>query len=417
MESYIVGGAVRDYVLGRSAHDVDHLLVNATTTDIQGMLDAGAKQVGKAFPVYILKGEQYALACKNRSASSAKNRDNYRGATLEDDLSGRDFTMNAMALDRDHHLIDPYHGVEDIMEKRVRANSSTCFLDDPLRILRAARQAAELSFDFEDNTAHFMREAVQSGLLNQCSPDRIWLETEKAMLSEHPSRYFGLLDSVGALSVIFPELSVLREVPQPEEHHPEIWTLLHTYMVLDRSVELGCGKPARFAALFHDLGKGMTEKSLYPKHIGHELRGLEALKSLRKRYPIPNDVYELSACVAVNHLRVHTSMQIKTPSKLVNLVRDIGGFRQDDGQFFEDVLIACQSDAQGRKNKELDPYPQAGFLRGAREAILSVKQSDAYQSLIHSGMDGAAFAKSLNLLEIKSAQGFIKNETNNIAHL
>ncbi len=360
MQKYLVGGAVRDTIMNKVPHDYDYVLVGATESDIETILLNGGKQVGKDFPVFLINGEEHALARIERAKGDSAQRKytdfevETSAVSLEDDLGRRDFTMNAIAQDDTGTYIDPFGGIQDIHNRVIKHIHSLAFMEDPLRILRAARFAAYLDFTIHLDTIRLMQTMVADGMLANLTSERVWQETVKAMNSVNPVAYFKVLDSIGALTVVFPELAQLKGVPQPAEHHPEICSLDHTYMVLNRAVDLGCSLNGRFAALLHDLGKGLTPISQWPQHIDHESNGIPLLAQMQQRLKMPNDVFTLASTVMQLHLKVHRALDIARPGKLVALIRDLGGLKNDGGAFFNEVITTCKADAQGRLGFQTD---------------------------------------------------------------
>ena len=409
MLRYLVGGAVRDFFMQKEPNDYDYVLVDATAQDIADILANGGSYVGKDFPVFLIDGEEHALARTDRAKNDALQRRHTdfevrtEGVTLLDDLGRRDFTMNAIAMDSDHNTIDPFRGVADIHNKVIRHIHSDAFQEDPLRILRAARFSAQLGFTVHSDTVDLMRDMVVKGMLSNLTPERVWKETVKALSSPHPVAYFRTLDAVGALRVVFPELAQLKNVPQPAEHHPEICALEHTYMVLDRAVTLGCTTDGRFAALLHDIGKGLTPHTEWPQHIDHETSGLPLLRDMCQRLMVPSKTFSMARMAMELHLKVHRALDTKRPGKLVTLVRDLAGFK-NDGAAFDEVLTVCKADAQGRLGFTHLHYPQMDFLKKLRRNILDVRNSKEYAALLESGITGKDFGEKLGILHVGAAQ-------------
>lgn len=410
MQKYLVGGAVRDFIMKKEPHDYDYVLVDATPQDIADILANGGSYVGKDFPVFLINGEEHALARTER-AKGDLGQQRYTdfevktsGVTLVEDLGRRDFTMNAIALDANGSYIDPFGGIADINSKIIRHIHSEAFKEDPLRILRAARFAAQLGFTVHPSTVDLMCNMVLKGMLANLTPERVWKETVKALSSAHPVAYFRTLDAVGALCMVFPELAQLKNVPQPAEHHPEICALEHTYMVLDQAVSLGCTTDGRFAALLHDIGKGLTPRTEWPQHIDHETSGVPLLKAMGQRLMVPSKALSLAQMAMEMHLKVHRVLDTKRPGKLVTLVHDLGGFKNDGGATFNEVLTVCKADAQGRLGFTHRSYPQMDFLKKLRQNILDVRHSNEYTALLESGITGKDFGEKLGILRIKAAQ-------------
>ena len=371
MQIYIVGGAVRDELLGLPVKDKDFVVVGSTP---QAMLDAGYKPVGKDFPVFLhpKTHDEYALARTERKTASG-----YKGfvvhadasVTLEEDLSRRDFTMNAIAKDGDGKLIDPHHGAADIQAKIIR-HVSDAFVEDPVRILRAARFAARFAdFTTSDETLSLMRKMVENGEVNALVPERVWQELARGLMENKPSRMFETLRECGALKVILPELDALWGVPQPAQHHPEIDTGVHVMMVIDYAAKQNFNLPVRFAALTHDLGKGTTPADILPRHIGHEERSVQLLKEVSKRLRVPNDCKELAHIVAKFHGKLHAASKMR-PDTLLKFLIELDAIRQPER--FADFLKACESDSRGRTGLENCALPETELVKTALRAALNI---------------------------------------------
>ena len=369
---YIVGGAVRDRLLGLPVTDADYVVVGATP---QAMLAAGFKQVGKDFPVFLHPHtkDEYALARTERKSGSG-----YAGftvyaaadVTLEQDLARRDLTINAIAQAADGVLVDPYKGQTDINNKLFR-HVSPAFSEDPVRILRVARFAARFTqFTIAPETLALMRGMVAAGEVAHLVAERVWQELARGLCEAAPVRMIETLRDCGAVAVILPEINALFGVPQPPEHHPEIDTGVHTLMVLQRAAELSPLLAVRFAALVHDLGKAQTPVQELPRHRGHEGRSLPLIRALCDRLRAPNDCRELALLVAAEHGNIHRCQQLDAAATLRLLMR-CDALRQP--QRFELALLACQADAQGRTGFEQAPYPQAPHLRTALAAAQTVQ--------------------------------------------
>jgi tRNA nucleotidyltransferase (CCA-adding enzyme) len=373
MQVYLVGGAVRDEQLGISHKERDWCVVGATPAEL---LSDGYRQVGKDFPVFLhpKTKEEYALARTERKTAPG-----YHGfafdfspdVSLEDDLSRRDLTINAIAKDSEGALIDPFGGLPDI-ENRVLRHVSDAFGEDPVRILRVAKFAARLSrygFRIAGETMTLMRSMVDAGEVDALVPDRVWRETEEALRGPNARVFFEVLRNSGALAKLFPAIDGLFGVPQPEKWHPEIDTGLHTMMVLDQAAALSDDIEVRFAALTHDLGKGTTPKNDLPSHPGHESRGARLVRELADRYPVPNRCRDLGALVAEMHTHCHRALELRSKT-IIKLFDKCDAFRRPER--FEQFLVACEADARGREGLENNPYPQADFLRNAFTAACSV---------------------------------------------
>jgi tRNA nucleotidyltransferase (CCA-adding enzyme) len=375
MKIYLVGGAVRDRLLGRPVAERDFVVVGATPDEL---LALGYRPVGKDFPVFLhpRTGEQYALARTERKTGPG-----YYGfatrfspdVTLEEDLARRDLTINAMAQGEDGGVIDPHGGRRDL-EARVLRHVSPAFVEDPLRVLRVARFAARLAplgFSVAPETRELMRRIVSSGELAALVPERVWVETERALGEARPNAYFDVLRDCGGLEAVFPEIAALDGVPQPEKWHPEIDTGLHAMQVLDVAAELTTDTTVRFAALVHDVGKGLTPREEWPRHVGHEEAGADLIARLCERLKVPNDHRDLAILVARHHARVHRAAEAR-PGTLLELLEFADAFRRPDR--FERLLMACEADARGRGlARRAAPYPQADLLRRVRAAAAAVR--------------------------------------------
>ncbi len=376
MQIYEVGGAVRDSMLGEPVAEHDWVVVGATKA---AMLELGFKQVGKDFPVFLhpRTGEEYALARMERKVAPGHagfEFDFSSETTLLEDLKRRDLTVNAIARDSNGKLIDPYGGIRDL-HARVLRHVSDAFREDPLRVLRVARFAAQLhhyDFSVAGETLTLMREITDSGELETLSADRVWLETEKALGTRRPDIYFFVMRDCGALGQLFPEVEALFGVPQPVRWHPEIDAGLHTMMALRLAARLTASVTVRFAVLTHDLGKATTPKHLLPSHHGHSERSVQILGELCARLPVPNRMRKLAEHVARQHGIVHRAERLSAQS-IFELILDVDGLRRPDS--FEELLIACEADARGRLGLEDRAYPQADRLRRALKAAIGARGS------------------------------------------
>ena len=373
MQIYQVGGAVRDELLGLEVKDRDWVVVGSTPEE---MIALGYKAVGKDFPVFLHpeSGEEYALARTERKSGPG-----YKGfvfntsddINLEQDLERRDITINAMARDASGKLIDPLNGRKDLEGKIIR-HVSGAFVEDPLRVLRVARFAAQFDFAIAEETQSLLTEISATNELQTLTPERVWVETEKALQTPQPRRYFETLRECNALAALFPEIDRLFGVPQPERHHPEIDSGVHTLMVLDQAASIAAEPEVRFAALVHDLGKGTTPKKIWPSHHGHEERGVALINGLCDRLRIPNRYRDLAVLVSRYHLDCHRVNEMKATTVMRKLER-LDAFRRPER--FDQFLLACEADARGRKGKEQQDYPQAGIFRKYRAACLTVTAS------------------------------------------
>jgi len=404
MKAYLVGGAVRDALLGRPVKERDWVVVGATA---DAMLARGYKPVGKDFPVFLHPEtrEEYALARTERKTAPG-----YHGfvihaapdVTLEQDLLRRDLTINAMARDESGMLIDPHGGLQDLEARRLR-HVSPAFSEDPVRILRLARFAARfapLGFTVASDTRGLMRDMVAAGEVDALVPERVFAELSKALEEAKPSVFFEVLRDCGALGRLFPELDALFGVPQPAQHHPEIDTGIHTLMVLDQAARLSPDPVTRFAALTHDLGKALTDPARWPRHRGHERLGLPALSRLCDRLKVPNAHRKLAEKVMRYHGHAHRAAELR-PGTLVDLLQRLDAFRKKDA--LEPFLLACEADARGRTGFENRDYPQADWLRVAHRAAGEV----SVQPLLDQGYQGVALGQALRcerIRRVKSAR-------------
>jgi len=375
MDIYLVGGAVRDRLLDRPVVERDYVVVGATPESLLGL---GYRPVGKDFPVFLhpQTGEQYALARTERKTGPG-----YYGfatrfspdVTLEEDLARRDLTINAMAESASGGIVDPWGGRRDLAARLLR-HVSPAFVEDPLRVLRVARFAARfapLGFAVAPETLELMRAVVASGEMAALVPERVWTETERALGEPDPVAYFDVLRDCGALAVVFPELAALDGVPQPEQWHPEVDTGEHTRQVLEVAAELSADTTVRFAALVHDVGKGLTPRAEWPRHVGHERSSARLITALAARLRIPNEHRELALLVALHHGRAHRVGE-QRPGTVLQLLELTDAFRRPER--FERFLLACEADARGRGPQlRRQPYPQAARLRAALAASAAVR--------------------------------------------
>ncbi|MHB1093586.1 multifunctional CCA addition/repair protein [Thiobacillus sp.] len=371
MKTYIVGGAVRDRLLGLPVADRDHVVVGATPDE---MLALGYQPVGKDFPVFLHPEthEEYALARTERKSGPGYKGFNVYAApevTLDDDLRRRDLTINAIAEDESGTLVDPYGGERDLAAKVFR-HVSDAFAEDPVRILRVARFAARFTdFTVAPETEKLMRQMVNDGEIDALVPERVWQEIARGLMEARPSRMFQVLRDCGALARLFPEIDRLFGVPQPPQHHPEIDVGVHVMLVIDWAARQGMSLPVRFAALTHDLGKGATPAEQWPKHHGHEARGVELVRALSARIRVPVECRELAVAVARDHGNVHRALELR-PATVIELLERVDAFRRPDR--FEAFLQACECDFRGRPGYEEKPFPAPGYLRQALQAVQTI---------------------------------------------
>ncbi len=404
-KTYLVGGAVRDRLLGLPVTDRDYVVVGATPDDL---LHAGFKQVGADFPVFLhpKTGDEYALARTERKTARG-----YHGfavsfspdVTLEDDLLRRDLTINAMAEAPDGTVIDPYGGQADLAARTLR-HVSPAFAEDPVRILRLARFAARfdrLGFTVADETRVLMQQMVAAGEVDALVPERVWQEFERALREPDPQRFIGVLRDCGALQKLLPELDRLFGVPQPAAPHPEIDTGQHVLMVLAQAARLSDDPQVRFAALLHDLGKGTTPPGEWPRHHGHEARSVELVNGLFARLKVPAAYRELALAVARDHGNAHRALELRAGT-LLDIIERTDALRRP--QRFAQFLLACEADHRGRTGFEDRPYPQAARLQQAFEAARGVD----VRPLVERGLTGEAMRSALRQARTRAIAAAIK---------
>ena len=372
MQIFIVGGAVRDELLGRPNDDRDYVVVGATP---EALLKQGFRPVGKDFPVFLhpQTQDEYALARTERKSGRGYHGFTFHTApdvTLEEDLARRDLTINAMARAADGTLIDPFHGQLDLSAKILR-HVGPAFAEDPVRILRIARFAARFNdFTVAPETLKLMRDMVASGEVDHLVAERVWQELAKGLMEARPSRMFEVLRDCGALARLLPEVDALFGVPQRADYHPEIDTGIHTMMVVDQSAMRGFMLPVRFAALTHDLGKGTTPADILPRHIGHEERSVHLTEQLGARLRVPSDCRDLALIMARYHGNVHRAADLKA-STIVTLFEKTDALRRPER--FQQLLDACLCDYTGRLGWENRPYDSPRYLLAALDAVNAVE--------------------------------------------
>ena len=396
MEIYLVGGAVRDKLLGKPGKDNDWVVVGSTP---QEMEIQNFKAVGKDFPVFLHPEtkEEYALARTERKTGKG-----YKGftfntskdVTLEEDLVRRDLTINAIAEDKAGSLIDPFNGREDL-ENRILRHVSPAFVEDPLRVLRVARFAAHFGFRIAPETMALMQKISESRELEALVPERVWSELERAMGETYPSRFILALRACHALAILFPEIDRLFGIPQPNKYHPEIDTGIHTLMTLNQAARLSQDPQIRFSALVHDLGKGTTAKDKLPGHRGHEERGVKLIEKLCARYRAPNQYRDLAIQVSRHHLTCHRIEEMRIDTILKKL-ESMDAFRRPER--FDQFLICCEADARGRTGFEDCAYPQAGYFKKALDAANSINT----ESLNQQGLKGKTMADAIRKERLNS---------------
>jgi tRNA nucleotidyltransferase (CCA-adding enzyme) len=391
MQVYLVGGAVRDRLLGRVVGERDWVVVGATPGELTAQ---GYLPVGKDFPVFLhpQSKEEYALARQERKVAPG-----YHGfttvfspdVTLEEDLKRRDLTINAMAEDAGGHIVDPYGGQRDLQARLLR-HVSAAFVEDPVRVLRVARFAArfaEAGFRIAPETEALMTHMTANGEIAALTPERVWRETARALLEPHPEVFFAILLKCGALAVLMPELAALDGVPQPVKWHPEVDTFVHVMLALSIAAQHDATLTVRYAVLLHDLGKALTPKDEWPSHQQHEERGIAPIEALSQRLRAPNECRELALLTSRHHTLVHRALELRAAT-VMKLLTATDAFRRPER--FAELLLACECDARGRTGLQLRPYPQADYLRQAHAAASAANLSAADRTGLAGPQIGAA---------------------------
>lgn len=420
-EVFLVGGAVRDALMGKPVKDRDWCVVGSSP---QAMLDAGFLPVGKDFPVFLhpQTKEEYVLARTERKTAKGYHGFAFHAApdvTIAQDLARRDLTINSIALCADSiradgpfdiknpapgSLIDPFNGQQDIHDQLLR-HTSPAFAEDPVRILRVARFAARYAgFSVAKPTMDLMRRMVAAGEADALVAERVWQELAKGLMEEKPSRMFQVLRQANALHVLLPEVERLWGVPQRAEYHPEIDTGVHLMMVLDMAAQLNAPLTVRVACLMHDLGKGTTPASLLPRHIGHEERSVRLLLPVCERLRVPTDYKELAVVVAREHGNIHRSQDLSATATL-RLLERCDAIRKP--QRFAEVLLACECDARGRLGKENEPYPQAQRLQTALDAALAVSTAEIAEAAMAQGKKDAQIGQAIAAERVRAIEGVL----------
>ena len=395
MRRYIVGGAVRDALLGRPVNDHDWVVVGSTP---EAMRAAGYLPVGKDFPVFLnpTTHEEHALARTERKTAPGYHGFTFHAApdvTLEEDLARRDLTINAMAQDEHGALIDPYGGKQDLDDKVLR-HVGEAFTEDPVRILRLARFAARFpEFTVAPETMVLVRRMVEAGEVDALVAERVWQEIATGLMEPRPSRMLQVLREGGALARLLPEVERLYGVPQPELHHPEIDTGVHLEMVLDQAAAARAPLNVRYACLCHDLGKGTTPSEEWPRHIGHEGRSEHLARTLSARLKAPSEAAELAVLVAREHTNIHRATEYGAAA-LLRLVERCDAFRRP--QRFADALLACELDARGRLGLEARDYPSRPLLAEAFKAAAAMPTEPIAAAAMARGAQGDAIAKAIH---------------------
>ncbi len=407
MQIYLVGGAVRDQLLNYPFTEKDWLVVGATADE---MLKLNYQQVGKDFPVFLhpITKEEHALARTERKTAPGYTGFDIHASpeiTLEEDLQRRDLTINAIAQDSDGNIIDPYNGQADLKNKLLR-HVSDAFCEDPVRILRVARFAARyahLGFTIAEETMQLMKTMVQKNEVDALVAERVWQEMHKALGEKSPHEFIKALKECGALKRILPEIDILFGIPQPIEYHPEIDTGIHTLMVLQQACLLSDETVVRFAALCHDLGKGVTPEDKWPSHHGHEQLGADIIKNICRRLKIPNEFKDLAVITSRYHLHIHKAFELKSKTVIKTLER-IDAFRKPGR--FNKFLLVCQADIRGRKGFEDREYPQAEFMK---KALAAAKGIDI-KLLKEMGLKGQDMADAIHKARITTISKLKKDD-------
>lgn len=397
MQTFLVGGAIRDKLLDFPSNEKDWVVVGSTPEE---MINLGYRPVGQDFPVFIhgQTGEEYALARTERKSGRG-----YKGftfyasseVTLEQDLVRRDLTINAMAEDSEGNLIDPHGGQRDLKAKVLR-HVSDAFVEDPLRVLRVARFAARyhhLGFKIAAETQQLMKSIVDAGEMDYLVSERVWKETNRALMERSPEVYIEVLRDCGALKALLPEVDNLFGVPQRADYHPEIDTGTHTLLALQQATKLSNSGPVRFSVLVHDLGKAITPDSVLPSHKGHETRGLPLVKNVCDRLGVANEYRQLAMAVTEFHLHCHKALELK-PKTILTLLTGIGAHRNPHR--LRDFLHCCEADARGRTGFEDRAYPSVAYLTGALEKIAKIDVSD----IVAEGREGAEIGRQLKARQL-----------------
>ena len=404
---YLVGGAVRDKLLNIKSKDNDYVVIGETPKTMESL---GFVPIGSDFPVYLhpKTKEEYALGRTERKSGKG-----YTGfvvdasptVTLEEDLARRDLTINSMALDEHGNIIDPFNGQTDLQNKTLR-HTTEAFVEDPVRVLRIARFLARYGSDWRihPSTYALMRELKNKGELNHLVPERVWLETEKALGEKHPELYFEALQGLG----VFPELERMVNVPQPANHHPEGDVFVHTMLVLRRAADLNFNLETRFAALTHDFGKALSFKK-YGNLRGHEREGVAVIEAFCERLKVPNRFRDVGVLTSDNHTLCHTIDQLRPQTIHKLIVTNLNALVHPER--FIAFTQACQCDAQGRGETLVDkPYPQAAKLRAIHTELQKMDKKQVVQNALKNGKKGPEIGEEVKLAEINCIKAFLEHE-------
>ena len=401
MEIYLVGGSVRDQLLGLPIKDRDWVVVGSSSEEL---LSKGFQPVGKDFPVFLhpQTHEEYALARTERKTDPG-----YRGfvvhasadVTLEQDLCRRDLTINAIAQTEDGQLIDPFNGQQDLKNKILR-HVSPAFVEDPVRVLRIARFAARFGFTIAAETKILIEEMIAANELEHLVAERVWQELEKALASKQPSLFFTTLREVGALKSLFPDVDRLFGVPQVAKWHPEVDTGIHVMMVIDQAARLTDDIAVRFAALCHDLGKGTTPSDILPKHIGHEQRSIELTEKLCDQLRVPNEIKSLALKVAEFHTHIHLLFEMRAET-ILKVIEALDAFRRPAR--FAQYLLAGEADCRGRTGYEELPVPEIP----AFQRCFTAAQEITAKPFVDAGLQGSAIAEAMRQHRITAIENIM----------
>ncbi|MEK8053531.1 multifunctional CCA addition/repair protein [Ideonella sp. DXS22W] len=408
MKVYIVGGAVRDRLLGLPVQDRDWVVVGSTP---EAMLRAGYRPVGADFPVFLHPetGEEYALARTERKAGRGYHGFTFHAApnvTLEDDLARRDLTINAIAQDPDTGALTDPHGGQADLAARVLRHVSPAFVEDPVRLLRVARFAARFAdFSLAPETLALLQQMVADGEIDHLVPERVWQELSRGLTAARPDRMIQVLRDTGALAVLLPELDALWGVPQPPQHHPEIDTGEHQLLVLRAAAALDAPLTVRWACLMHDLGKATTPRDEWPRHIGHEQRSVGLARRVAERWKLPTDCRELAEVVAREHGNIHRSAEFGAEA-VMRLIDRCDGLRRP--QRFAEALLACECDARGRTGFEDRPYPQRPRLQAALNAALAADAQGASAAAVAAGLKGPQIGERVRAVRVAAVEGALQ---------
>lgn len=395
MQCFLVGGCVRDKLLGLPVKDHDWVVVGA---DPQTMLTHGFRPVGKDFPVFLhpQTQEEYALARTERKSGRGYHGFSFHAApdvTLEQDLARRDITINAIAEDENGNIIDPFNGQRDL-QQRVLRHVSPAFVEDPVRVLRIARFAARFNFTIADETKDLIAQMIADGELAYLVPERVWQELSKALLTDKPSLFFTTLREVGALKELFPEVDALFGVPQNPKWHPEVDTGVHVMMVIDQAARLSDDLAVRFSAMCHDLGKGQTPADILPSHKGHEATSIRLTRDLCDRLRVPKETRNLAVKVAEFHTDVHLLFELDA-ERVLYVLEGIDSFRRPER--FQQYLLAGEADFRGRPGYEDAPMPEGNAFQACYEAAAAVSATE----FIEAGLSGIAIGEAIRRKRIE----------------